>query len=241
MTTGVKLYNENNQMMVNNIDICFGLSQKLIAVPYGYRADWGKYKCNAETTGCISPLIVYELGTEETRTQVLRGVSNASGFTITVFTTSQGLSPNLYVFDVASVAKLEGKSVFRLYRPDGELAFDNRIRNLEVVGEAIDGMALNPNKQYGVLIRSSPSFVTRTDSRRSGPWVYEREREIRELLWRDGNTLRHQEVKILDRELKFAAESYGPGGYREQYDGYASNKSLASPLLIDLSIIKSLE
>lgn len=242
MTTGVRLYNKSNQTMISSKDICFGLSQKLIAVDdLNGGARWGKYVWLAGTTGCISPLIVYELNDVSTRVQVLSGTSNATGFDIKVFTVgTRGLAPNLYVFDIASVARLEGQCVFRMYREDGELAFDNRIRNLEVVGEVVDGMVLDANKKYGVLLRSSPSYVSRSDSRRSGPWVYEREQEVRELVWREGNILRHQEVQILDRELKFAAESYGPTGPMK-YEGYAANKSLASPLLIDLTLIKSLE
>ena len=241
MTAGVKLYNDNNQTMISSKDICFGLSQKLIAVDDGRGAYWGKYRWNVATTGCISPLIVYELGDVNTRSQILSGTSNTTGFTFMVFTVgSRGTAPNLYVFDIASVAKLEGQCVLRMFREDGELAFDNRIRHLEVVGEVVDGMALDANKKYGVLIRSSPSYVTRMDSRRSGAWVYEREQEIRGLVWREGNILRHQEVKILDRELKFGADSYG-NSLPSRYEGYSANKSLASPLLIDLTLIKSLE
>lgn len=241
MTSGVRINNGSNQTMINNKDICFGLSQKLVAVDDGYGADWGKYRWNVETSGCISPLIVLELGDINTRSQILRGTSHATGFTIKVFTVgSRGAAPNLYVFDIASVAKLEGQCVFRMYREDGELAFDNRIRNLEIVGEVTDGMLLDPNKKYGVLLRSSPSYVSRMDSRRSGAWVYEREQEVRELVWREGNILHHREVQILDRELKFGADSYGPTGPMK-YNGYTSNKSLAKPLLIDLTIVKALE
>lgn len=242
MTTGVRLYNESNQTMISSKDICFGLSQKLIAVDDGYGgARWGKYVWLAGTTGCISPLIVYELNDVSSRVQVLSGTSKATGFDIKVFTVgTRGVAPILYVFDIASVAKLEGQCVFRMYREDGELAFDNRIRNLEIVGEVVDGMTLDANKKYGVLIRSSPSYVTRTDSTRSGAWVYERERETRELLWREGDILRHQEVLILDRTLKFGADSYG-NSLPSRYEGYTANKSLASPLLIDLTLIKSLE
>ncbi len=239
MTTGVRVSNSKNQVMISNEDICFGLSQKLTATTASIK-NWGKCSGNVQATGCISPLIVYELGDVVTRIQASGGTSNTSGFNFIFFSTTPSIPANVYVFDVASVAKLDGMSVLRMYRADGELAFDNRIRNLEVIGEVEDGMVLDPNKKYGVLIRSSPSYTVRSDSRRSGAWVYEREQDIREMVWRDGNTLRHQNVQVLDRELKFAADSYGPTG-PIRYDGYTSNKSLAKPLLIDLTIVKALE
>lgn len=240
MTAGIKIFNKDRQMMVSNNDICFGLSQKIIATSASKRAYDKPFMGNASVTGCVNPLIVYNLEDEANMVNILNGTSNPSGFDFTFITKNGSITADFYIFDISANAQKQGQPVFRLYTPDGELAFDSRVKGLAVIGEVYDGMLLDPNKQYGVLMRSRSPYIRADNWWESGRKVYWEIINSYQMTWRDGNTLRHSMTRLSYALEWFWRDTFGPAGPSHQ-DGMVQNKQVATPLLVDLSLIKSLE
>lgn len=239
MSAGIKIYNNNRQVMIDNNDICFGLSQKFTVATETTASIGKRFYGNFTAKDCISPLIVYELGGTNERIYVEDVVSKTNGFDLRFFALTP-IVANFYIFDMAQVAQMTGTSVLRLYNRDGNLSFDNRIKHLSIVGEVYDGMPLDPNKKYGILIRSRSPYINEVRMWKDGKRLYDRTTRKYQMVWRDNNTLKVDMVTEIDATNWYWLYTGGPAGTTIS-NGDTYNIELAKPLLVDLTLIKSLE
>ncbi len=243
MSAGIKLYNGNRQVLVDSSTVCFGLSQvhavttstqrppNVELPPVGVNnAQYGYLKVD----NCYMPMIVYELADVSRRIHLYQINSSGNGFELCFFVFSGTQTVNFYIFDVASHCTLNGQSALRIYKSDGELAFDSRLKHLSIVGVANDGVNLDGGKRYGILLRSKPPIEREWREWVSGSRFYVYNADRHQMLWQENNVLRSQLVTTYEHTSWFWRST---GGVRNLYSGLSHTKELSPPLLVDLTAI----
>lgn len=236
MTAGIKLYNGNRQVIAQSNQISFGLAQKLSQVsqkptqPILQLGTAWKYRAIFDFD-CTLPLVVLALGDINNRSALISTtVSNA---TCQVrFLTESPIEQKLFVYDIPSRCTLVGSAAMRIYRDDGELAFDSRLGHLSVVGEALPETVLDPNKKYGLLFRSRPALQERQESWTSGGRLYVRQYTKRQIYWIDNNRLKTDMVQTREYNNWYVGGGFGvirDSDYNQDF------RELLRPLLIDIT------
>lgn len=177
-------------------------------------------------------MVALALGDINSRSALTRIVVNNETCQVT-FLTERPVAHELFVYDIPSRCTLVGNAAMRIYRDDGELAFDSRLRHLSVIGEALPETVLDPNKKYGLLFRSRPAMQERQESWTRGGRLYVRQYTKRQMYWIDNNRLKTDMVQT--REYNNWYVGSGGFGVIRDSDYNQDFRELLRPLLIDIT------
>lgn len=236
MTAGVKIYNDNKQVLVDDTYQNLALSNVYYIGSDKGAWSWSNTEFGFYYYGLI-PVMVYELGDINHRLYISKTKQQSDGSYGVKFVQSPAdkvnKSCNFYIFDVPQNAIISGQAALKIYNTStGQLTFDSRLKHLQILGEIYDGMPIDPNRKYGVLLRSKLGFKYEFNSRTSGGKWYVDEYWRSDLIWIENNVIRVGRELIRERH-NWYYQSTGNPSPTEIYD----YPQLATPLLVDLTLI----
>lgn len=236
MTAGVKIYNGNRQVLVDDTYQNLALSSVI-----NMGADKGAWSWDSSTVdfsykGNI-PVLVYEIGGINNRLYVAKTKQQSDGSYAVKYVQAPADKVNkpctFYVFDNPQNAIINGQAALKIYNPNtGQLTFDSRLKHLQILGEIYDGMPIDPSRKYGVLLRSKLGFHYEWISKVSGGKWYVDEYWRSDLIWIEGNVIRVGRALIRERHNWYWLSTGNPSPSLS-YD----YPQLATPLLVDLTLI----
>ncbi|MFB6349504.1 hypothetical protein ACFBZI_08725 [Moraxella sp. ZJ142] len=237
MSAGIKIYNHNQQVSINSNDLMFCLAIKdTIQSPKGRPqinttlAVSNYIDASRGYSGLRMPLLVHEIGGWDKRIQ-LTNYQKKDGIVKIAFWTPEEMPVNVFFFDLSSnFTAPSGGAGLKMYTQNGELSFDSRMKHLKIIGVANDGMSLEPNKKYGILVRSLPDTVEEEQWSQDKRKIYHTQIYKRKLFWIENNTLRASMIET-GREENWYWRSTG----RPYSNGGTGKKEMVPPLLVDIT------
>lgn len=243
MSAGIKLYNANRQVLIDSNYFNFAHKNSVVVSAKNFVSTLylenendtlGKFEFSGK-----HPLLVYELGNHNHRIAITR-MSNKDGIYQVefIFKPNDGENRDLkfHIFDVPEFSDKSGQSAVRLYNQNQELTFDSQLKYLQILGEITPDMALNPNKKYGVLLRSKLQAVHvfneyYFDGGRK--WRME-QKALMQMLHVQDSILKSELVEVRNHSNWYwtATGRHRPIGYNE-----TTIPTISQPLLVDLSLI----
>lgn len=236
MTAGVKIYNGNRQVLVDDTYQNLALSSVMNMGADKGAWSWDSSIIDFSYQGNI-PVLVYGLGDINNRLYVAKTKQQTDGSYGVKYVQAPADKVNkpcvFYVFDNPQNAIINGQAALKIYNPNtGQLTFDSRLKHLQILGEIYDGMPIDPSRKYGVLLRSKLGFKYEWISKVSGGKWYVDEYWRSDLVWIEGSVIRVGRVLVRERHNWYWLSTGNPSPTE-----IADYPQLATPLLVDLTLI----
>lgn len=223
MTAGIMIYNNKKQVLINS-----------------------NYKNNAlistidisnitqqEITFGNKPIIIVEELLSVNQKMADVGLKYDNGIYKLNVNNPKKSAQKIFIFGEPNNENVTTRAALIIYKKGtNEVAFDSRLKYLQIVGELTNDMLIDTNKTYGIIRRvpSANNWVM-YNYRRSGGKYYYREQE-----WHEDYGIDANKVKIFDRYTKnidsFFVDRPAPSMNVRYNPSY-------KPLLVDLSTIVS--
>lgn len=224
MSAGIKIYNRNKQVLINSDYKNIALRQTI---------DLSNIEKSEIPLGNRPVVIVEELLSTQ---QKMAEIALKYDGTYTLLINNENRAKQkIFVFgepDNSNITSKVGMIVYK--RGTNEVAFDSRLNYLQILGDIYHDMPIDPNKKYGIIRRVpiGKSWYMWNTGRRNGRYYYT-ERESYEDYGIDGD-----KIKIFDRITKDINSYFVDRPAPNTDVRYRVNHK---PLLVDLTLIKSLE
>lgn len=224
MSAGIKIYNRNKQVLINSDYKNIALRQTI---------DLSNIEKSEIPLGNRPVVIVEEL--LSTQQKMAEIALKYDGTYTLLINNANRAKQKIFVFgepDNSNITSKVGMIVYK--RGTNEVAFDSRLNYLQILGDIYHDMPIDPNKSYGI-VRRVPigiNWLMQNTGRSKNRYYYTEKR------WYEDYGIDSNKVKIFERYITDVNSFFIDRPAPNHDVRYRVNHK---PLLVDLTLIKSLE